>query len=173
MLRHIELIDEEASLYGIKIVKSVDKLIAKKYGFRQLPGISYFRKGKRNRTSQKITFKWELQRKNYTLKWTMTDFYTTYHYHYWCSYNLYKSRLWTYPPSSTSAKVFKWRNIKLNEFLSRKIHKLWWRNWWWRRTAGLAHQSWQHAIDRQDRECKSENVPKNKTNFRLRCCIFL
>lgn len=46
MLRHIELIDEEAALYGIKMVKSTDKLIAKKYGFRQLPGISYFRKGK-------------------------------------------------------------------------------------------------------------------------------
>lgn len=45
MLRHIELIDEEASEYGIKMVKSTDKLIAKKYGFRQLPGISYFRKG--------------------------------------------------------------------------------------------------------------------------------
>lgn len=45
MLRHLELIDEEASLYGIKLVKCTDKLMAKKYGFRDLPGISYFRKG--------------------------------------------------------------------------------------------------------------------------------
>lgn len=45
ILRHIELIDDEASEYGIKIVKSTDRLMAKKYGFRNPPGITYFRKG--------------------------------------------------------------------------------------------------------------------------------
>ena len=46
MLRHIELIDDEASEYGIKIIKSNDDLMAKKYGYRKRPGITYFRKGK-------------------------------------------------------------------------------------------------------------------------------
>ncbi|XP_065366810.1 uncharacterized protein hlk isoform X5 [Calliphora vicina] len=46
VLRHIELIDDEASEYGIQIVKCHDKLMAKKYGFRNPPGITYFRKGK-------------------------------------------------------------------------------------------------------------------------------
>ncbi|XP_058810774.1 uncharacterized protein LOC131675703 isoform X2 [Phymastichus coffea] len=46
VLRHIELIDDEASEYGIKIVKMSDRLMAKKYGFRNPPGITYFRKGK-------------------------------------------------------------------------------------------------------------------------------
>lgn len=46
ILRHIELIDDEASEYGITIVKTTDKLMAKKYGYRKLPGITYFRKGK-------------------------------------------------------------------------------------------------------------------------------
>ncbi|XP_017783300.1 PREDICTED: uncharacterized protein LOC108567391 isoform X1 [Nicrophorus vespilloides] len=46
ILRHIELIDDEAAEYGIKIVKVKDLLMAKKYGFRNPPGISYFRKGK-------------------------------------------------------------------------------------------------------------------------------
>lgn len=45
VLRHIELIDDEAAEYGIKIVKSIDKLMAKKYGYRKLPGMTYFRKG--------------------------------------------------------------------------------------------------------------------------------
>lgn len=45
ILRHIELIDDEASEYGITIVKTIDKLMAKKYGYRQLPGITYFRRG--------------------------------------------------------------------------------------------------------------------------------
>lgn len=45
ILRHIELIDDEASEYGITIVKSTDKLMAKKYGYRKLPGLTYFRKG--------------------------------------------------------------------------------------------------------------------------------
>lgn len=45
MLRHIELIDDEASQYGIEIVKSSDDLMAKKHGYRQRPGITYFRKG--------------------------------------------------------------------------------------------------------------------------------
>lgn len=46
MLRHIELIDDEAAEYGIKIVRIKDRLMAKKYGFRNPPGITYFRKGK-------------------------------------------------------------------------------------------------------------------------------
>ncbi|XP_057338837.1 uncharacterized protein LOC130676540 isoform X4 [Microplitis mediator] len=46
VLRHIELIDDEASEYGIKIVQMSDRLMAKKYGFRNPPGITYFRKGK-------------------------------------------------------------------------------------------------------------------------------
>ncbi|KAL4706802.1 hypothetical protein ACJJTC_018183 [Scirpophaga incertulas] len=46
VLRHVELIDDEASEYGIKIVKCSDRLMAKKYGFRNPPGITYFRKGK-------------------------------------------------------------------------------------------------------------------------------
>ncbi|CAH1962794.1 unnamed protein product [Acanthoscelides obtectus] len=46
ILRHIELIDDEALEYGIKIVKMKDRLMAKKYGFRNPPGITYFRKGK-------------------------------------------------------------------------------------------------------------------------------
>lgn len=46
VLRHVELIDDEASEYGIKIVKSSDRLMAKKYGFRNPPGVTYFRKGK-------------------------------------------------------------------------------------------------------------------------------
>ncbi|XP_063985202.1 uncharacterized protein LOC135166658 isoform X3 [Diachasmimorpha longicaudata] len=46
ILRHIELIDDEAAEYGIKIVQMGDRLMAKKYGFRNPPGITYFRKGK-------------------------------------------------------------------------------------------------------------------------------
>ncbi|XP_044743399.1 uncharacterized protein LOC123305679 isoform X4 [Chrysoperla carnea] len=46
VLRHVELIDDEASEYGIKIVQMSDKLMAKKYGWRNPPGITYFRKGK-------------------------------------------------------------------------------------------------------------------------------
>ncbi|KAH8272867.1 hypothetical protein KR018_006161 [Drosophila ironensis] len=46
VLRHIELIDDEAGEYGIYIVKMHDKLMAKKYGFRNPPGLTYFRKGK-------------------------------------------------------------------------------------------------------------------------------
>lgn len=46
ILRHLELIDDEASEYGIKFVKSSDLLMAKKFGFREPPGITYFRKGK-------------------------------------------------------------------------------------------------------------------------------
>lgn len=45
ILRHIELIDDEATEYGITIVKTTDKLMAKKYGYRKLPGLTYFRKG--------------------------------------------------------------------------------------------------------------------------------
>ncbi|XP_076288398.1 hulk isoform X2 [Lasioglossum baleicum] len=46
VLRHVELIDDEAAEYGIKIVRMKDRLMAKKYGFRNPPGITYFRKGK-------------------------------------------------------------------------------------------------------------------------------
>ncbi|XP_054090915.1 uncharacterized protein LOC105221368 isoform X2 [Zeugodacus cucurbitae] len=46
VLRHIELIDDEALEYGIYIVKMSDKLMAKKYGYRNPPGLTYFRKGK-------------------------------------------------------------------------------------------------------------------------------
>lgn len=46
IIRHIELIDDEALEYGIKVVKCKDKLMAKKFGFRQPPGITYFRKVK-------------------------------------------------------------------------------------------------------------------------------
>ncbi|CAO1323981.1 unnamed protein product [Diamesa tonsa] len=46
ILRHIELIDDEAVEYGIKVVKCNDLLMAKKYGYRNPPGITYFRKGK-------------------------------------------------------------------------------------------------------------------------------
>ncbi|XP_028043779.1 uncharacterized protein LOC114253198 isoform X1 [Bombyx mandarina] len=46
VLRHVELIDDEAAQYGIKIAKCSDKLMAKKYGFRNPPGITYFRKTK-------------------------------------------------------------------------------------------------------------------------------
>lgn len=42
----MELIDDEALEYGIKIVKMSDRLMAKKFGFRNPPGITYFRKGK-------------------------------------------------------------------------------------------------------------------------------
>ncbi|XP_049299073.1 uncharacterized protein LOC125771930 isoform X4 [Anopheles funestus] len=46
ILRHIELIDDEASDYGIVLVKCSDRLMAKKFGFRNPPGVTYFRKGK-------------------------------------------------------------------------------------------------------------------------------
>jgi thioredoxin-like negative regulator of GroEL len=46
ILRHIELIDDEASEYGITVVKCDDLLMAKKYGYRNPPGLTYFRKGK-------------------------------------------------------------------------------------------------------------------------------
>ncbi|XP_055609784.1 uncharacterized protein LOC129756793 isoform X4 [Uranotaenia lowii] len=46
ILRHIELIDDEAAEYGILMVKCSDRLMAKKYGFRNPPGVTYFRKGK-------------------------------------------------------------------------------------------------------------------------------
>ena len=46
IIRHIELIDDEATEYDIKVVKCSDKLMAKKYGYRNPPGVTYFRKGK-------------------------------------------------------------------------------------------------------------------------------
>ena len=46
MLRHLELIDDEAAEYEVKMVKIDDPLMAKKYGHREPPGLGYFRKGK-------------------------------------------------------------------------------------------------------------------------------
>lgn len=45
MLRHLELIDDEALEYGVKMIKINDPLMAKKYGHRDPPGLGYFRKG--------------------------------------------------------------------------------------------------------------------------------
>lgn len=45
MLRHLELIDDEASDYGVRLVKLEDTLMAKKYGHRTPPGLGYFRQG--------------------------------------------------------------------------------------------------------------------------------
>ena len=45
MLRHLELIDDEAAQYGVKLVKLDDPLMAKKYGHRDPPGLGFFRKG--------------------------------------------------------------------------------------------------------------------------------
>lgn len=45
MLRHLELIDDEVSEYGVKVVKINDPLMAKKYGHRDPPGLGLFRKG--------------------------------------------------------------------------------------------------------------------------------
>ena len=45
MLRHLELIDDEAAEYEVKIVKIDDPLMAKKHGFRDPPGLGFFRKG--------------------------------------------------------------------------------------------------------------------------------
>jgi len=46
VLKYMEMIDDEAAEYGIRFVKLNDKLMAKKYGFRDPPGLAYFRKGK-------------------------------------------------------------------------------------------------------------------------------
>ncbi|XP_063590532.1 uncharacterized protein LOC134767464 [Penaeus indicus] len=46
VLRVLEKIDDEAAEYGIQLVKMNDRLMAKKYGFRNPPGLVYFRKGK-------------------------------------------------------------------------------------------------------------------------------
>lgn len=46
VLRTLEKIDDEAAEYGIQMVKMNDRLMAKKYGFRNPPGLVYFRKGK-------------------------------------------------------------------------------------------------------------------------------
>ena len=45
MLRHLELIDDEAFDYGVRIVKIEDPLMAKKYGHRNPPGLGFFRQG--------------------------------------------------------------------------------------------------------------------------------
>ncbi|XP_037080848.1 uncharacterized protein LOC119101604 isoform X2 [Pollicipes pollicipes] len=46
VLKYMEMIDDEAAEYGIHFVKIDDKLMAKKFGFRDPPGLAYFRKGK-------------------------------------------------------------------------------------------------------------------------------
>ncbi|TRY76604.1 hypothetical protein TCAL_03494 [Tigriopus californicus] len=43
MLRHLELIDDEASEFGVRLAKIDDPLMAKKYGHRNPPGLGYFR----------------------------------------------------------------------------------------------------------------------------------
>ena len=45
VLRHLELIDDEASQYGVRMVKINDPLMSKKYGHRTPPGLGFFRKG--------------------------------------------------------------------------------------------------------------------------------
>ena len=45
MLRHLELIDDEAAEFGVRMVKIDDPLMAKKYGHRNPPGLGYFRQG--------------------------------------------------------------------------------------------------------------------------------
>ena len=45
MLRHLELIDDEAAEYEVKMVKIDDPLMAKKYGHRDLLGLGFFRQG--------------------------------------------------------------------------------------------------------------------------------
>jgi len=45
VLRHLELIDDEASEYGVRMVKINDPLMSKKYGHRSPPGLGFFRKG--------------------------------------------------------------------------------------------------------------------------------
>ena len=43
VLRHLELIDDEAQQYGVRMVKVDDPLMSKKYGHRNPPGLGYFR----------------------------------------------------------------------------------------------------------------------------------
>lgn len=45
MNRHLELVDDEASDFGVRMVKIDDSLMAKKYGHRTPPGLGYFRQG--------------------------------------------------------------------------------------------------------------------------------
>ncbi|CAN8017692.1 unnamed protein product, partial [Ixodes persulcatus] len=46
ILLHLENIDDDCSDYEVHLVKMQDNLMAKKYGFRNPPGIAYFRHGK-------------------------------------------------------------------------------------------------------------------------------
>ena len=46
MLRTLEKIDDDAGEFGVHLVKINDRLMAKKYGIRNPPGLVYFRKGK-------------------------------------------------------------------------------------------------------------------------------
>jgi len=43
---HLEKIDDDTSLYDVHLVKMSDKLIAKKHGIKNPPGLVYFRSGK-------------------------------------------------------------------------------------------------------------------------------
>ena len=52
----MEMIDDEAAEYGIRFVKINDKLMAKKYGFRDPPGLAYFRKGKHIKFDGELRF---------------------------------------------------------------------------------------------------------------------
>jgi hypothetical protein len=56
----LELIDDEAAEYGIKFTKCSDLLMAKKFGFREPPGIVYFRKGKSIKYDGKLKVKKKL-----------------------------------------------------------------------------------------------------------------
>ena len=61
MLRHLELIDDEASQYGVKLVKIDDALMAKKYGHRDPPGLGFFRKGNYVKYDGKAHILWNLK----------------------------------------------------------------------------------------------------------------
>ncbi|KAL7646704.1 UNVERIFIED_CONTAM: hypothetical protein RMT77_001957 [Armadillidium vulgare] len=63
VLRVLEKIDDEAAEYGIQMVKMNDRLMAKKYGFRNPPGLVYFRRGKH------ITYEGDLYDEEDVLDW--------------------------------------------------------------------------------------------------------
>ncbi|GAB6029507.1 protein disulfide-isomerase precursor [Chamberlinius hualienensis] len=64
--KHLELIDDDCSEFGIELVKMNDPLMAKKYGVRNPPGLIFFRKGKH------VHFKGDLEDEEEVLDW-LTD----------------------------------------------------------------------------------------------------
>jgi len=66
VLRHLELIDVEASEFDVRMVKINDPLMSKKYGHRVVPGLGYFRKG------NYMKFEGDLYDEEETLDW-LTD----------------------------------------------------------------------------------------------------